>query len=107
MTTEIDPKSFRPINIEFLAKGTGESFDIFLSWHSPKIRINYTLLPSLTTDTREYNKIAVIVRITAIMVVPTPINAIFVINLPPSVYNWIDHIVNENPIIIKIIAGTP
>ena len=29
MTTEIDPKSFRPINIEFLAKGTGESFDIF------------------------------------------------------------------------------
>lgn len=30
MTSDTKPNSFRPINIEFLAKGKGESFDIFL-----------------------------------------------------------------------------
>jgi hypothetical protein len=30
MTADTEENSFRPIDIEFLAKGTGESFDIFL-----------------------------------------------------------------------------
>ena len=30
MTSDTDLNIFRPINIEFLAKGTGDSFDIFL-----------------------------------------------------------------------------
>ena len=30
MTSDTGSNSFRPINIEFLAKGTGDSFDIFL-----------------------------------------------------------------------------
>ena len=41
MTSDTDPNSFRPLNIEFLVKGTGDSFDIFLQSDS-EIIVKFT-----------------------------------------------------------------
>ena len=51
MTSDTDPNSFRPINIEFLAKGTGDSFDICLQSDSE------TFVKFASTDPKHQDKV--------------------------------------------------
>ncbi|MEK9628723.1 MAG: HD domain-containing protein [Nitrospinota bacterium] len=51
MTSQTEHKNYRPINIEFLAKGSGDSFDIFLESDSG------TFVKFASTDPRHQDKV--------------------------------------------------
>jgi hypothetical protein len=51
MTSYTDPNSFRPFNIEFLVRGTGDSFDIFLQSDSE------TFVKFTSTDPKHQGKV--------------------------------------------------
>ena len=51
MTSDTDSNNFRSINIEFLAKGTGDAFDIFLQSDSE------TFVKFASTDPKHQDKV--------------------------------------------------